>query len=279
MTFAELLPNLRPWVQNLINVWPAYIVKPNFAVWEVFHILSLVLLGGCTILIGLRLVGAGLTEEPPSVVYRNLKNWLLLGVVGIVVSGVCIGMANAERLYDSAAFLVKMFSLLSAVIFTYGVMRPTALADGVMSPTVKVTAVVALVAWGLGLWVFLTGGLIMPGLFHLLSAAVLIVLFALRGTARLVYAVGVGLILLAMYLATHVFIAQDDLAKSDPANLTLAWLMTAWVAGAAVWQVTRGRKAAVTGDRATGVLTQAVGYAVILMWVTAGAAGRWIAFA
>ena len=46
MKFSQLFPHLRPWVLNLVNIWPAYYVKPNFAIWEVFHILSLVILGG-----------------------------------------------------------------------------------------------------------------------------------------------------------------------------------------------------------------------------------------
>jgi hypothetical protein len=54
ITFGELLPSLRPWVQHLDQVWPAYIIKPQFASWEVLHILSLVLLGGASILMNLR---------------------------------------------------------------------------------------------------------------------------------------------------------------------------------------------------------------------------------
>ena len=274
MTFADLLPHAKPWVQHLILVWPAYVVKPNFAVWEVFHILSLILLGGCTILIGLRLTGGGLTEEPPSEIYRNLRGWLHLGVVGIIVTGILIGMANAERLYASAAFLVKMLALLSAVIFTYGVTRPVALADGRVSAASAAFAALALAVYAVGVVVFLTGGLITPGLFHVMTAAALIVLVVVRGRARVVYAAGVAVILLAMYLATHVFIGPDDLARSDPANVALAWVMALWIAGAALLQAWRGLQGA-----QAGAMTRVTGYATILIWVTAGAAGRWIAFA
>ena len=274
VTFSTLFPHLRGWVQHLIQVWPAYIVKPNFAVYEVFHILAIILLGGTSVLIGLRLVGKGLTEEPASEIYRNLRGWLHLGVVGIVVSGVLIGMANAERLYDSPAFLVKMLALAAGVVFTYGVTRPVAIADGGVSPAARGWAAVAAAILAAGFWVFLTGGLITPGLFHVLTAAALIVLVAVWGRARWVYAAGVGAILLAMYLATHVFIAPDDLKHSDPANVALAWLMTAWIAGFALWRGARGWRR--PGE---GALTQAIGYASILVWVTAAAAGRWIAFA
>ena len=93
MKFSILFPHLRPWVLGLAHVWPATIIKPNFAIWEVFHILSLVLLGGGAILVGLRLAGAGLKDEPPSAVYRGLAAILVTGVVGVVVTGLLIGMA------------------------------------------------------------------------------------------------------------------------------------------------------------------------------------------
>ena len=274
ITFATLFPHLRGWVQHLIQVWPAYVVKPNFAIYEVFHIFAIVLLGGTSVLIGLRLVGKGLTEEPASEIYRNLRPWLHLGVAGIIVSGVLIGMANAERLYDSPAFLAKMLALAAGVIFTYGVVRPVALADGVVSPSARAWTAVAAAPFALTLWVFSTGGLITPGLFHPLTALVLVVLVAVGGRARWIYAAGVGAMLVAMYLATHVFIAPDDLKHSDPTNVVLACLLGAWVLGFAAWRGARSLRGA-----APGGLTQVIGYASILVWVTAAAAGRWIAFA
>ena len=126
MNFAEFFPDLRPWVLHLADVWPAPMVQPQFAHWEIWHIVSLFLLGGCIILMSLRLIGAGLTSEPPSVIEKNVRPWLAFGVFGVLASGVLIGMANAEKLYDSPAFLVKMISLLAAIIFTYAVAVPTA---------------------------------------------------------------------------------------------------------------------------------------------------------
>jgi hypothetical protein len=127
INLEQFLPAARPWVENLVNVWPTPYVKPNFAIWEVGHILSLIALGGATILMNLRLIGVGLTQESPSEIYRNLRAVQTIGAVGIVITGVLIGMANAERLYDSAAFIVKMLALIGGLILTYGVSRPTAI--------------------------------------------------------------------------------------------------------------------------------------------------------
>ena len=65
----------------------------------------------------------------------------------MVVTGVLIGMANAERLYDSPAFLVKMIALLAGVILVYGATRPIALAEGEVSGGAKVATAAALLIW------------------------------------------------------------------------------------------------------------------------------------
>jgi hypothetical protein len=273
--FSILFPHLRPWIQGLDKVWPGSMVKPNFAYWEVLHILSLVMLGGCAILLGLRLIGYGLTEEKPSDLYRATRPWLLTGVIGIVVTGVLIGTANAERLYDSSAFLVKMLALLAGVILTFGAMRPIALADGEVSRPALIGGGVGLAVAAYGIWVLLTGGLITPGVFHILSAAALIVLFVTQGRLRLVYAGGVAVLLFAFWSATHVFIKAGDMGPSDTANVALSWITTAWIVGCALAQGLMGRAKAGEGNW----FAKLIGYAVILVWVAGGAAGRWIAFA
>ena len=273
MTPAHFFPELRPWVENLVNVWPAYIIKPNFAWWQVLHILSLVILGGTTILLNLRLIGTGLTEEPPSEIERNLRFWLNLGVVGVVITGILIGMANAERLYDSAAFTVKMVGLLAAIIFTYGATLPTAKADGVARGLTPVMAGVGLLIWAFAMWVFATTALISPGMFHLITALGLLALFVLRGRLRWIYLGGLGLLIAAQSIWTHGFIDAEDLERLDPVNKGFAYAFGLWIAGCVTYAVLRRRP-----DDARP-LPQLIGYVGILMWVSVAAAGRWIAFA
>ena len=73
MTMApqDFLPQLAGWIANLDDVFPGKLVKPWFAQFEVGHILSLVVLGGSSILLNLRLIGVGLTEESPREMHRN----------------------------------------------------------------------------------------------------------------------------------------------------------------------------------------------------------------
>ena len=275
MKFSVLFPHLRPWVQNLSNVWPAYYVKPNFAIWEVFHILTLVILGGASVLVGLRLVGVGVTEEKPSDVYKDMRLWLHVGIWGVFLTGVLIGMANAERLYDSAAFMAKILCLVGGIALVYGATRPVALSDGAVSTGALVWGAVGFVLWLLAILTFLTGGLITPGLYHLLTAAALITAFITRGRLRWLYLAGLGAIFLAMYLATHVILKPDDYKHADPANVALAWIAAAWIFGCGGFQLFRANR----GATAQGLFVKALGCVTILIWVTAAAGGRWIAFA
>jgi len=274
ITFGEALPNLRPWVQHLDQVWPAYIIKPQFASWEVLHILSLVILGGTAILMNLRLAGAGLVEEKPSELYRSLRRWQDLGVIGIVVSGVLIGMANAERLYDSTAFVVKIIALIAGIVLTYGASRPIAKADGVVSASARSWFLIGAALWLGSVTVFATAVLANPGLFHVLLAAALIVLLLTRRGARGVFAAGLVVLVLGQIIITHTVIPADDLSRLDPANKVYAALLALWIFGNAAREILSP-----STDQEAGRLAKLIGYASILVWVTAAAAGRWIAFA
>lgn len=276
MTFAEFFPELRPWVENLVNVWPAYIIKPQFASWQVLHILSMVILGGCTILLNLRLIGFGLTTESPSEIYRSLRLWLHVGVVGIVISGILIGMANAERLYDSAAFLVKMIALVAGVIFTYGVSAPIAKADGRVGPGAKLAGLLGIIVFGAGLYIFVTSDLINPGMFHVISAAALVVLFVTRGALRWTYLAVMLALIAVQFYATHIMIKPDDFERLDPLNIAFAWIFAGVVTVAAALQLL-AKSDGVARDNPA--LAKIFAYMTILVWVAASAAGRWIAFA
>ena len=126
MTMApqDYFPQIAEWVNQLDETFPGAWIKPYFAQWEVVHLLSLALLGGASLLLNLRLIGVGLTDESPSDVRRSVLPWLNLGVIGILVTGVLIGTSNPERLYTSEAFTAKMLGLAAALILTYGVSLP-----------------------------------------------------------------------------------------------------------------------------------------------------------
>jgi len=220
----------------------------------------------------LRLIGVGLTAERPSEIYRNLRGIQTAGLIGIVVTGVLIGMANAERLYDSTAFIVKMLALCGGVILTYGASRPTAAAEGRTSAPVKAWFALGMAFWLAALALFTTTGLA-PGALHVITAAAFLVLFVTRGRERLVY-VGV---LVALLLAQEIFIHliyPGEVERLDRINFGFGVLFAAWIVGTALVQLFRADRV----DEGEP-LTKIIGYVTILVWVTGAAGGRWIAFA
>lgn len=273
VNFEALLPGIRPWVVNLVNVWPAYIVKPQYANWEVLHILSLTLLGGTAILMNLRLLNVGIVEEPPSEIYRNLRRWQDVGVIGIIFSGILIGMANAEKLYGSTAFVVKMCALVGGIVLTYGASRPVARADGEVSGSAKLWFLVGAAIWLIGLYLLVSGVLINVGVYHILTAGALVALIALRGRLRWVWLAGLLALIAAQQGVTHFAYAGDDIHHLDPINKVFTWLYGVWIVGGALARMLVTRR-----EERQGVFVQLIAWSTILVWITGAAAGRWIAF-
>ena len=275
VTFQTLLPQIQPWVEGLANEPPATWVngpKFGYASWEVGHIVSLIMIGGTSILMNLRLLGAGVTDERPSEIYRNLRFWQTVGVIGIVVTGVLIGSANATKLYNSSAFIVKMMALTAGVVLTYGVSRPVAAANGAVALLPKVWFAIGGAIFLTALWIFTTSDLIDVGVYHLITAAGLLLIPVARGRLRWAYIAGMVALIVAQFVHTHFVIKPDDYDHLNPVNKVYTWLYGVWIVGTALLTLFRGR-----GEEG-GPLTKLMAYSAILVWVLGGAAGRWIAF-
>ncbi|MFN9926504.1 MAG: DUF6644 family protein [Phenylobacterium sp.] len=274
MSPQDFFPAAAEWVGRLDDVFPGVWIKPYFAQWEVGHLLSMALLGGASILLNLRLIGYGLTDDPPSVVRRQVLPWLNLGFVGILFTGVLIGTSNPERLFTSEAFTAKMLGLAAALVLTYGVALPAAREDGRIRPLTAAYAALGLGLFGLALGVFATAKLVNPGLWHVVTAAGLMVLFVTRGLTRIVYAAGLAVLIASQLAVTQLLIPADDYARLDPTHKGFFLAFAAWILGAAAVQIISAGRGSAGG---WGV--KAMAYATLLVWVTTAAAGRWIAFA
>lgn len=274
MSPQDVFPAAAEWVGMLDDVFPGAWIKPYFAQWEVGHLLSMALLGGASILLNLRLIGYGLTDDPPSEVRRQVLPWLNLGVFGILVTGVLIGTSNPERLYTSEAFTAKMLGLAAALVLTYGVALPAARDEGRIGNRTALFAALGLGLFGLSLGVFGTAKLVNPGLWHVVTAAGLVVLFVTRGLTRIVYGAGLGVLIAAQLAVTQLMIPADDYARLDPTHKGFFLAFAAWILGAAAVQIVSAGRGSAGG---WGV--KAMAYATLLVWVTTAAAGRWIAFA
>jgi hypothetical protein len=273
----DFFPQLAEWVANLDDVFPGKPIKDSvwaFAQIEVGHLLALAVLGGTSLLMNLRLLGVGLTDEPPRELHRNLAVWTWAGLVVILLTGLLMGAANGERLYTSEAFTAKMIGLLAGVIMTFAITLPAARNDGALGQVSRVLGVVGVAVFLLALWVFLQAKLANPGLWHVITAAGLVVLFVSRGLTRIIYLAVILAMIAAQQVLTHFVYRPDDYASLDVINKGFGWAFAAVILATAIAQtVASGR------SQESGVFVRAMAFMAILVWVMTAAAGRWLAFA
>lgn len=273
MTPAQIFPGLAPFVTAWGATDLANFIKAWFSTWEAIHLASMAILGGTSLLLNLRLIGVGITDESSSEVHRNLKTWINVGLFGVLFTGFFMAMPDGRRIYNDAAFTVKMLALIAGIIFTYGVSGPVAKAEGEVGLVPKVWWLVGMAILLLGVFSFSTTMGINPGMWHPISWAGLLVLFVIPGRLRWVYLAGLVALIVAQTVGTHFVVHQDQYDKVPPVNKAFAAVFAAWILGFAGFQLFRSRSGG--GARP---LTQAIGYASILVWVVVAAAGRWIAF-
>jgi hypothetical protein len=275
MDFSQLLPGIRPWVDSLAGVWPASMIKPSiwlFAVVEAVHLLALAVIGGCMLLLNLRLMGVGMTNEPASAIERNVRPWQLGGVVLALLTGVAIGMSNADRIYTSPAFFIKMVSMVAALILSFGVVSSVARNEGMFTVSAKAMTGAALVLWLFALYAFSSVSGVNPGAFHLVCAGWLIAMGFGSRTTRILLGFITSVVVLVVGIITYfVFTPTDDYEVVMAINTWAVGLGALVVCGFLAWEFI-GPKASALTPR----LAKLVGFFTILAWVTVAASGRWI---
>ncbi len=288
MSFSEIFPQLQGWVDHLKYIWPGSVIADSqwlYTVFGITHLLTLGLLGGAVVLLNMRMLGVGMTSVSPAVMERQLRPYLWIGVGGILFTGIIIGWANADKLYVSSAFLVKMVSLTGALIFSFGVAAQAARAETDLSTGGKILALVAFALWLLAMVIFTNKGGTNPGAVHLVFAGFAILLGFARPTTRMI-AIGIAAIDLLVYVVVgYLVLKGPDLNYEAMMGVTgddgglAKWGLTQWCVNAAAVAVV-----GLTGyEIFTNNTTDAKGPGVrltalfsILCWVTVAAAGRWI---
>jgi hypothetical protein len=130
-----------------------------FPVIESFHLLGLGLTAGAVLVVDLRLLGVGLSKQPPAQLSAAVQPWLLASLTLMFMSGIPLFLSESIKCYYSAAFWVKMTSLFLVLLFTFTVRRRV-MRTGLTSdrPLLgRFTALISLglwcgVAWG-GRWI------------------------------------------------------------------------------------------------------------------------------
>lgn len=119
-----------------------------FPIIETVHLLALTILLGTVIVLNLRLLGAGLWNQPMPEVARWLAPLTFWGLLAMLATGSLLFCSEALKCYESPPFLVKMVALLLAIVFHWTVFRPTVNAPAEAArPRRIATAMVSMTLW------------------------------------------------------------------------------------------------------------------------------------
>src|SRR5215217_2813046 len=97
-----------------------------FPLVQAFHLVALGFLAGAVLMVDLRLLGSGFSQQPIAKVARDARPWLLGSLVAMVVTGIPQFMSLATKEYESPYFRWKMMFLLTALIWTFTVKKAVA---------------------------------------------------------------------------------------------------------------------------------------------------------
>lgn len=120
-----------------------------FAVVQMFHLLSMALLGGMVLVGDLRLLNIVMRDIPSETVLTNTNKWFTIGLIGLIVSGIFMSSAVAMKLYYNEMYWAKMASLAIGIFFVYAIRRPLlSYAHDSLNPwALKMTAISSLLIW------------------------------------------------------------------------------------------------------------------------------------
>lgn len=275
MTFEDLfkgIPGAADFVTNMPNVWPISMLQDVYAPFGALHLVGLALMGGAVILLNLRLMGAGLVDEQPSVLEKNLRPWFIIGLAIVLGTGVIIGMLNSDKLYKSVPFFVKIMSLIAACIFSFGVTNAIAKSEGKTSTPILVAAGIAFVLWLFSLGVFATDGISAPAIFHPIYAGYgMLLIYGLR--TRIYAAAAFALLYGGMFVMYWIVGFNTYEPLYDEISRAIVIVSAIVLAGLFGWEIYKGKA------DAASPLAKLIALFSVLTWFTVAAGGRWIGFA
>jgi len=119
-----------------------------FPVIEAVHLLGLCLLGGSVILVDLRLLGLGLTDQSIPKLARIVRPWFVASIAILVLTGIPLFLSEAIKAYYNTSFWIKMTVLPVALVFTGLVRDRVAVRSGGEARFVKrLTGAVSIALW------------------------------------------------------------------------------------------------------------------------------------
>jgi len=100
-----------------------------FPMIEFVHLAGLAVIGGAVLIVDMRLLGFGLKKTSVAQLAKDAQPYVTGSLIVMLVTGAMLYSSEATKCYASAAFWIKMISLLLAMIFTYTIKKRVAARD------------------------------------------------------------------------------------------------------------------------------------------------------
>jgi len=124
-----------------------------FPMIEFVHLAALAVIGGAVLIVDMRLLGFGLKKTSVAVLAKDAQPYVTGSLIVMLLTGIALYSSEATKCYASAAFWIKMASLLLAMIFTYTIKKRVAAGDHENKLVGALSIVLWFgVAWG-GRWI------------------------------------------------------------------------------------------------------------------------------
>ena len=120
-----------------------------FAVTQSLHLVAIATFVGAILIVDLRLLGWGVIRQSRAAIARSAQPILLWAGLAVLTTGIPQFTANALTYYRSPTFVLKMWILVAAVVFTATLRRSVVAADeGRVSPWVlKAVGAASVALW------------------------------------------------------------------------------------------------------------------------------------
>jgi hypothetical protein len=120
-----------------------------FPLVQAFHLVAMGFLVGALLIVDMRLLGGGFSQQPIARVARDTRPWLIWSLVGMVLTGFPQFISLATKEYESPYFRWKMLFLLLALIHTFTIRQRVAYApEGRFGAGIgKIVALVSIALW------------------------------------------------------------------------------------------------------------------------------------
>jgi hypothetical protein len=119
---------------------------------QIFHISGLILILAPLLLVNLRLLGAGLTNQPITKLVKATNPLIWLGLLFIALSGFFMFAPSATLYYSNPAFWLKFQLLGFALIVQFTLYKKITATDAPSRALAIITAIISLTLWfGVGI--------------------------------------------------------------------------------------------------------------------------------